>query len=558
MRRVPVRSVASVLATAVLALGAAGAARAESPLAPRALWEAWPSARVVPTVAPCLRPAELAERLQALAARHPDALALAEVGRSVEGRPIFQLTLGRGPAKVLLWSQMHGDEPSATPALLDLAAYLLAHRGEAAVDRLLARLTLVMVPMLNPDGAEAYTRRNTQAIDVNRDALNLTTPEGRLLERLRREHEPVLGFNLHDQNRRRTVGDTGVLAVGAVLAVVGDAAKTVTPGRLRAMRAGVAVAAAIAPFAPGGLARYDDDWSVRSFGDNLTAWGTPVLLIESGGVPEGRSLAELTRLNFVALGAALDALAADDLAGFDAAAYATIPENNADVWADVALRGGRLLQPGPPEAYRADLAFNRLRNDREREGCGAPRPPRSEIVELGDARIFTAGRELDATGSVLVAPFTVGAEGWGARRLLDAAALGRLARLGVAGVRWAVPERRVGAALAAVQALRGAGRPPVEVTTDRASLPPCRLRRAPAVPADRSFAARLQALEAACELPGTGDERARLGALWASGRPLLRFEGPASFLLVTGGDRGAIAGEVERVFLEGIEVEATR
>ena len=415
-----------------------------------------------------------------------------------------------------------------------------------------------MVPMLNPDGAEAYTRRNTQAIDVNRDALNLTTPEGRLLERLRREHEPILGFNLHDQNRRRTVGDTGVLAVGAVLAVVGDAAKTVTPGRLRAMRAGVAVAAAIGPFAPGGLARYDDDWSVRSFGDNLTAWGTPVLLIESGGVPEERSLAELTRLNFVALGAALDALAADDLAGFDSAAYATIPENNADVWADVALRGGLLLQPGPPEAYRADLAFNRLRNDREREGCAAPRPPRSEIVELGDARVFTAARELDATGRVLVAPFTVGAEGWGARR-----------RPRRRGPRAARPARRRRRALggAGAPGRRRARRGPAAprggaasggVTTDRAALPPCRLRRVPAVPADRSFAARLQALEAACELPEAGDERARLGALWASGRPLLRFEGPASFLLVTSGDRGLVDGEVERVFLEGIEVEATR
>ena len=46
--------------------------------------------------------------------------------RSRGGRSI-QLTLGRGSEKVLLWSQMHGDEPSATPALLDLADYLLAN-----------------------------------------------------------------------------------------------------------------------------------------------------------------------------------------------------------------------------------------------------------------------------------------------------------------------------------------------------------------------------------------------------------------------------------------------
>ena len=39
-----------------------------------------------------------------------------------------------------------------------------------------------MVPMLNPDGAERYARRNAQAIDINRDALQLATPEGRLLK----------------------------------------------------------------------------------------------------------------------------------------------------------------------------------------------------------------------------------------------------------------------------------------------------------------------------------------------------------------------------------------
>ena len=85
--------------------------------------------------------------------------------------------------------------------------------------------------MLNPDGAERYARRNAQAIDVNRDALDLATPEGRLLKAVRDRFQPELGFNLHDQNRRTTVGDTGVLASIALLAVSGDAEGTLTPGR---------------------------------------------------------------------------------------------------------------------------------------------------------------------------------------------------------------------------------------------------------------------------------------------------------------------------------------
>ena len=283
-------------------------------LDPADLWRAWPSERFVATPAPCLRPAQLTEALRDLAGRHPE-ISLREVGRSVEGRPIHLVTLGNGERTVLLWSQMHGDEPSATPALLDLAHYLLSHRDDPDVAAVLDSLTLLLVPMLNPDGAEAYTRRNALAIDINRDALNLTTPEGRLLKTLRDEHNPVLGFNLHDQNRRRSVGATGVLATMALLAVTGDAAQTVTPGRLLAKRACGAIAAAVSPYAPGGVARYDDDWSPRSFGDNITAWGTPVVLVESGGAPPGASLIELTRLNVVALGAALVALARDDLAG---------------------------------------------------------------------------------------------------------------------------------------------------------------------------------------------------------------------------------------------------
>ncbi|MET0556875.1 MAG: M14 family zinc carboxypeptidase, partial [Vicinamibacteria bacterium] len=301
---------ASVLLSLLAATAGADQKRA---LVPAALWEAWPVHRFVPTAAPCLRHAELVERLGALQARYPQDVALEEIGRSVEGRSVRQLTVGRGPRTILLWSQMHGDEPSATPALLDAVAFLLAHRSDPDAAAILERLKLIVVPMLNPDGAERYQRRNAQAIDINRDALNLATPEGRLLKAVRDRHQPELGFNLHDQNRRTSVGDTRVLASVALLAVSGDAAGTVTAGRLRAKRACTAIAAAVEPFFPGAVSRYDEDWSPRAFGDNITAWGTPVVLIESGGLAPGRPVTDLTRMNFVALLTTLAGLAADDL-----------------------------------------------------------------------------------------------------------------------------------------------------------------------------------------------------------------------------------------------------
>ena len=82
-------------AAALLLAGAA------SGFSPRSLWDAWPSLRFVPTPAPCLRHAELVERLRALEARHPGRLAIEELGRSVEGRPIHLVTLGTGPRRIL-------------------------------------------------------------------------------------------------------------------------------------------------------------------------------------------------------------------------------------------------------------------------------------------------------------------------------------------------------------------------------------------------------------------------------------------------------------------------
>ena len=46
---------------------------------------------------------------------------------------------------------------------------------------------------------------------------------------------------------------------------------------------------ALEPFASGQIGRYDDEFEVRAFGDNLTLWGTPVVLIETGPWPVGRA-----------------------------------------------------------------------------------------------------------------------------------------------------------------------------------------------------------------------------------------------------------------------------
>ncbi|MEO8501756.1 MAG: M14 family zinc carboxypeptidase, partial [Vicinamibacteria bacterium] len=323
----------------------------------------------VTTSAPCLTPGMLSVEIARLAAAHPRSVTVETVGASFLGKEIRMVSIGRGPKSILLWSQMHGDEPSATPALLDLADFLAGQAGHPDTARILDAFTLHMIPMLNPDGAAWYERRNAQGIDINRDALMLATPEGRLLKSIRDRFSPILGFNLHDQGRRVTVGSTGILSSISLLAVSGDEKGTLTPGRLRAKRVASRIVRVLSPFIPGGVARYDEDWNPRAFGDNITAWGTPVVLIESGGFPGGGGFRDLTRLNFVALVSILNGLSRDDLQDETPDLYDNLLRNRADAYADLALAGPSILEPRGGRWFEADLAYDMLVSDQTIAGC---------------------------------------------------------------------------------------------------------------------------------------------------------------------------------------------
>lgn len=384
-------------------LAAVLAGQIPPPLDSRAWWRTHEGDRLVTLAAPCLSPLGLAAELGRLASRHQSDLKVETIGQSFRGKTIRMISIGTGPKGILLWSQMHGDEPSATPALLDLADFLAREKARPDVALILSTFTLRMIPMLNPDGAEVYERRNAQGIDINRDALMLSTPEGRLLKAMRDRYSPILGFNLHDQGRRVTVGGTGVLSSISLLAVAGDEKGTLTPGRMRAKRVASHIVRVLSPLIPGGIARYDEDWNPRAFGDNLTAWGSPVVLIESGGFPQGGGFPELTRLNFVALVSVLDGLARNDLADSSPDAYDALLRNRADGFADVALTGVSILEPGSSKWFEADLVFDLLASDRTTSGCGTTERMGSRVIEVGDSRLVTAGRKLEGRG-VLVAP----------------------------------------------------------------------------------------------------------------------------------------------------------
>ena len=287
---------------------------------------------------------------------HAPSLRYETVGRSILGRDIRAVTFGTGATRVLLWSQMHGDEATATMALADLFRFF-AEGGSSPLHQRLAReLTVVFVPMLNPDGAELFQRQNAIGIDINRDARRQVTPEARTLKAVRDRLNPQFGFNLHDQNARTRAGTQGPGSGIALLPPAFDEAKSYNAVRSRARLVAATLATAFAYEIPGRVAKYDDEYNPRAFGDLMQQWGTSLVLIESGALPNDPQKQRLRTLNAAAILVALDAIATRGYERADPAAYESLPFNAGGAF-DLLVRGARLVVENKPPVV-VDLAIN--------------------------------------------------------------------------------------------------------------------------------------------------------------------------------------------------------
>ena len=152
------------------------------------------------------------QELKELVARSGGLFTMEDAGTSVEGRMLSMVRTGTGPRRVMLWSQMHGDEPTATLALLDIMNGMIGWRSEPWCATMLQDISIVILPLLNPDGAERRMRLNAAGININRDALALASPEAQVLHAVHEQFRPDFGFNLHDQELS-SVGDAPVATV---------------------------------------------------------------------------------------------------------------------------------------------------------------------------------------------------------------------------------------------------------------------------------------------------------------------------------------------------------
>jgi len=247
-------------------------------------------------------------------------------GYSVEDRSIYSLKWGTGKTRVLLWSQMHGDEATGTMAMFDLFNFL--QTGSDIVQQLYQACELHFMPMVNPDGAARFTRRNAQQIDINRDYLQTLSPEACLLKAQQEALKPAFGFNLHDQLTLWSVNGSLKPATLSFLAPAVDAALHITPARQKAMLVIAGMFKTLSPLLPGQIGLFDDEFEPRAFGDNFQQRGTSTILIEAGGFQQDPEKQAIRKYYFLAMLSGLHSIATGRYQHHTTDDYFMIPKNN--------------------------------------------------------------------------------------------------------------------------------------------------------------------------------------------------------------------------------------
>jgi len=316
-----------------------------------------------------------------------------KVGKSIEGRDIYLISMGSGKTKVFLWSQMHGDEPTATAALFDIFNLFLDENAYRELKKfLLSNLSIYIIPMVNPDGAEDFQRRNIVEIDLNRDVVRLQTPEAQTLKNVFDSLKADFGFNLHDQGRDYSVGNSFNPASISFLAPSPDYEKSITAPREKAMKLIGHMVDVLNEFIPHHIAKYTDDYEPRAFGDNFTKWGTGVVLLESGGWRGDCEKQFLRKINYITILSSLNSIASGSYVNTDLSIYESIPHNEKFMM-DFILRN--LILKRDDKEYIMDVGINY----EEVNIVGAKDfYLKASIEDVGDLSVYSGYGEIDLSG----------------------------------------------------------------------------------------------------------------------------------------------------------------
>ena len=251
---------------------------------------------------------------------------ITEIGKSVQQRSIYQVQIGIGKTKILMWSQMHGNEPTTTKGLFDFFNFL--SKDSELAQQIKNKYTLLCIPMLNPDGAFAYTRENANSVDLNRDAYLASQPEMKLLRGLYEEFKPDYCYNLHDQ---RTIFGTEGFNLPATISFLAPAFnndRDYNEVRMKAIVIINKMNRVLQKYIPYQIGRFDDSYNVNCTGDYFTTQNTPTILFEAGHFQMDYDRDESRKYVFISLLSSLLDNYENVIVDNELDNYLRIPQNN--------------------------------------------------------------------------------------------------------------------------------------------------------------------------------------------------------------------------------------
>lgn len=265
-------------------------------------------------------------------------IAINTIGKSALGNPIYSIKIGSGSKKILMWSQMHGNESTTTKAIFDLLNTLLDK--DSALTYILDACTIYIIPILSPDGALAYTRVNANQIDLNRDAQNLSQPESKVLRAAFNEFKPHYCYNLHGQRTIFSAGNTNKSAAVSFLAPAQDKDCTLTTNRKIAMEIIGVMNASLQKVIPNQVGVYDDAFNLNCVGDTFQSENIPTILFEAGHFHNDYGREKTREYIYISLLVSLNYIANSNIDGNRYKSYFNIPENE-KCFFDVIIRNAK-------------------------------------------------------------------------------------------------------------------------------------------------------------------------------------------------------------------------
>ena len=311
------------------------------------------------------------------------------IGNSVENRPIYGIKVGDGSIKILMWSQMHGNESTTTKALFD-CLNLFESKNELSKN-ILENCTLYIIPILNPDGSQYYTRLNANKVDLNRDAQDLSQPESKVLRSKFNDFMPDYCLNLHGQRTIYGVGDTGKSASMSFLSPSQDEKRSITVNREKAMSVISSINETLQDLIPESIARYDDRFDLNCVGDTFQSLGIPTVLYEAGHVNNDYNREEIRESVFISLLTGLSVIA-NGINILNAKDYFKIPENTKSFY-DIIIRNAKII---PEDEMIVDIAiqYEEVLNNEK-----LIFKPKIEVISNLDE--YFGHKEYDAEGEII-------------------------------------------------------------------------------------------------------------------------------------------------------------